>query len=35
MPLVPWGYSLATRYVQDHAEKTGNTAIVKPASSCC
>ena len=34
VPLVPWGYSLATRYVQDQAEKNGNT-VLKPASSCC
>ena len=35
VPLVPWGYSLATRYIQDQAEKTSGTSIVKPASSCC
>ena len=34
VPLVPWGFSLATRYVQDHAEKQG-VPVVKPASSCC
>ena len=34
VPLVPWGYSLATRHVQDQAEKNGHT-VVKPAPSCC
>ena len=35
VPLVPWGYSLATRYIQDQAEKASGTSVVKPASSCC
>ena len=34
VPLVPWGYSLSTRYVQSHA-KTDAKAVTKPAPDCC
>lgn len=34
VPLVPWGYSLQTRYVQAQQEAKGHT-VAKPAPSCC